>query len=260
MSKNKLELIICPNCGAQIEKDISRCSYCGYINKEGAEKKFKADLDDIREDIEETKKEPAKALVRGFSGGTKIILITVGVLILLAVLFFAELLRETRNKPKLFLSAEEQAYASAYVEVAGKQLAEAYEDRDIALMAQIYDKAYSQDRVSLWGVPHYETGYASSCYMKFKQCLADLDEGRLEKKEAEEITYYCFYFYYRAYGDDGAEIFDPIREDEIIPVITDRLGYTEEDMEGFRDKVFEAPYVDRSDVYKVSKKYYKNYK
>ena len=237
-----------------------RCPYCGYINKEGAEKKFKADLDDIRDDIEETKKEPAKALVRGFSGGTKVILITVGVLILLAVLLVAELFRETRNKPKLFLSAEEQAYASAYVEVAGKQLTEAFEDRDIVLMAQIFDKAYSEDRVSIWGVPHYEAGYASSCYMKLKQRLADLDAEKIGKHEAEEITYYCFYFYYRAYGDDGAEIFDKIREDEIIPVITDRLGYTEEDMEEFGDKVFESPYVNRTKVYRATKKYYKNYK
>ncbi len=254
------ELIICPNCGADIEKDVNRCPYCGFINREGAEKKFKADLNDIREDIEETKKEPAKALARGFSGGTKIILITAGVLILLAVLFMAELFRETKNKPKLFLSAEEQAYASAYVEVAGKQLAEAFEDRDIALMAQIYDKAYSEDRVSLWGVPHYESGYASSCYMKLGQLLPDLDTGNIGKKEAEEITYYCFYFYYRAYGDDGAEIFDPVREDEILPVITDRLGYTEEDMEAFREKVFSPPHVDRTAVYRATKKYFKNYK
>ncbi|MCR4789010.1 MAG: zinc ribbon domain-containing protein [Lachnospiraceae bacterium] len=251
---------ICVNCGAEIENDTARCPYCGYINEEGARKKFQADLDDIRDDIEEVRKEPKKALLKGLSGGTKIVLITLGVLILLAVLFVLELIRETGDKPKLFLSADDQAYASAYIEVAGEQLSEAYENEDIALMAQIFDKAYSEDRVSLWGVSHYETGFASSCYMKLKQCLPELDKGKIEKKKAEEITYYCFYFYYRAYGDDGAAIFDPIREDEIIPIITDRLGFTEEDMEGFRDRVFFPPNVDRSKVYRATKKYYGNYK
>ena len=254
------ELIICPNCGAKIEKDIDRCPYCGFINKEGAEKKFKADLDDIREDIKEVKKEPQKALVKGFKGGTKTILITVGILALLAVIFVAELLRETRDKPKIFLSPEDQAYAAAYKEVTGRQLTQAYDDKDIVMMAQIYDKAYSQDRVSIWGVPHYESAYASSCYMKLKQCMDDLDNGNIGDHEAEEITYYCFYFYYRAYGEDGAEIFDTIRENEIIPIINDRLGYNEEDMEGFRDKVVVPPNVDRSQVHKVTKKNYKNYK
>ena len=253
------KMIICPNCGAEIEKDVNRCPYCGFINREGAEKKFRSDIGRIREDIEETKKEPSKALVKGFTGGTKIILTTVMVLLIIAALLALELFRETRNKPKLFLTAEEREYASAYVNIAGEQLTEAFENKDIALMAQIFDKAYSQDRISLWGTPHYEAGYASSCYMKLQQCLGNLDKDKLSKKEAEEITYYCFYFYYRAYGDDGAGIFDPIREEEIIPIITERLGYTTEDMETFKDKVMNPPNVNRSMVYKVTKKYYKNY-
>ena len=96
--------------------------------------------------------------------------------------------------------------------------------------------------------------------MKLQQCLPNLDKDEMSVKEAEEITYYCFYFYYRAYGDDGAEIFDPIREDLVLPVITERLGFTVEDMENFRDRVLNPPNVNRSKVYKVTKKYYKDYK
>ncbi len=253
-------MIKCPNCGAEIDNDTERCPYCGYINKEGAEKKFQSDISEIRDNIEETKKEPAKALAKGFSGGTRTILITICVLVLLVVLLLLELLRESKDKPKLFLSAKDQAYASAYKDTAGAELADAYEDMDIEKMAQIYDKAYSQDRVSLWGVPHYETGYASSCYMKLKQLLPELDGDKPGKSTAEQITYYCFYFYYREYGDDGAEIFDSIREDEIIPLITDRLGFTEEDMENFKDKVCSSSGVNRTNVYKATKKYYKNYR
>ena len=252
--------VICPNCGAEIEKDSTKCPYCGFINVEGAEKKFRKDLNEIGRNIKETKKEPAKALAKGFTGGTKIILITVAILICIAIIFTLELIRESKDQPKLFLTSDEQAYASAYVEQAGEQLKEAFEDEDIARMADIFDTAYSRDRVSLWGVDHYEAGYASSCYMKLQQCLPNLDKDEMSVKEAEEITYYCFYFYYRAYGDDGAEIFDPIRDVLVLPVITERLGFTVEDMESFRDRVLNPPNVNRSKVYKVTKKYYKDYK
>jgi len=77
-------MMVCPNCGAQIEKDITKCPYCGYINKEAAEKKFREDLGEIQRNIEETKKEPKKALVKGITGGTKVILIISCILILLS--------------------------------------------------------------------------------------------------------------------------------------------------------------------------------
>jgi len=164
-----------------------------------------------------------------------------------------------RDKPKMHLSPEEQAIASAYKAEAMDKLQEAYDSDDIEQMAKIFDKAYSEDRVNLWGDPHYETAYAASCYMKLKNCLQNLDSGKLHKKEAEEITYYCFYFYYKAYGDDGAPIFDSVRENEIIPIITTRLGFTTEDMEGFRGKVTESSHVVRARVHRTVKGYYKNY-
>ena len=252
-------MIICPNCGAEIENDVTKCPYCGYINVEGAEKKYFDELDDIKEDLVEVEKAPVKALRSGLSKGVCVILITVGVLLALAIFYIVMLFIETRDKPKLFLSAEDETHAAAYKVIAGEQLEAAYEERDIAKLAEIYDTAYSKERVSLWGDPHYETGYASSCYMKLQDCLPNLDKDRMTKHEAEEITYYCFYFYYRAYGSDAAPIFDSIRDEEIMPIITERLGFTIEDMENFRDKVTDPPYVNRSRVWKITKKYYKQY-
>ena len=252
-------MIICPNCGAKIENDITKCPYCGYINKEGAEKKYKEDLDEIRENIEETKKEPAKALAKGVKKGTKVILVTVLAILFLAALFVIELAREMKDRPKEFLSAEEQVYASAYKEEVSKQIGEAYDNNDIQKMAEIFDKAYSVDRVNLWGIPHYETAQASSNYYKLKELIPSLDKEKTDKKEAEQITYYCFYFYYRAYGDDGAELVDPIREEEIIPLLTDRLGYSISEMDDLKDKVMDPPYLNRSKLYKETKKNFKNY-
>ena len=254
-------MIICPNCGAKIEDDITKCPYCGYINKEGAEKKYKEDLDQIRENIEETKKEPVKALAKGIKKGTKVIFVTIAAIIIIAIALALELAREMKDKPKDYLTNKDQVYASAYKEQTGKELAAAYEDKDIQKMAEIFDKAYSVDRISLWGDPHYETGFASSCYIKLKESMPNLDKKKIDKKEAEEITYYCFYFYYRAYGDDAAELFDPIREEEIIPIMTDRLGYTIKQMDDIKGSVMDLDQgrVNRSDLYRATKKYFKKY-
>ncbi len=252
-------MIKCPNCGAEIESNVTKCPYCGYINVPGAEKKYMDDLEDIKENLALVEEEPVKALKTGFSKGTKVIVWTVGILLTLVIVYAVLLFFETRDKPKIILTAEDEAYASAYRVIAGEQLSEAYEDKDIERMAQIFDKAYSEDRVNLWGDPHYETAYAASRYMKLQKCLPNLDKEELSKREAEEITYYCFYFYYRAYGEDGAGIFDEIRDDEILPVINDRLGYSIADMESFRERVTDPPYVDRSKVYRIVKKNYKNY-
>lgn len=253
-------MTVCPNCGANIEQDATKCPYCGYINIEGAKKKYQQDIDEIRDNIAEVKKEPAREFKKGLSKGFKVILWTVGSLLVIGIILAVMLVFQLKNHPKMFLSAEDEAYASAYKAVAAEELEAAYQNNDIEEMARIYDKAYSEERVSLWGDPHYETGYASSCYMKLKKCLPNLDKEKMTKREAEEITYYCFYFYYEAYGEDGKDLFDPIRKEEIIPIINNRLGFSDEDMENFRAKVTERGGVVRTNVYKATKKYYKDYK
>lgn len=253
------EMKYCSNCGAPINIHTDKCPHCGYTNIEGAEEKYLNELEEIKDNLAQVEKEPAKALKKGLSKGAKVLLCTVGILIAIAAVYTIILLVELRNSPKFNLSPEEEAYASAYKVLAGEELEEAYVNRDIPRLAEIFDKAYSEDRVSLWGDPHYETGYAASCYMKLQQCLEDLDRGKLKKREAEDMTYYCFYFYYRSYGDDGAVIFDEIRDEEILPILGDRLGYTIEDMEALRAEVTDPPYVVRSKIHKVSKNHYKNF-
>ena len=250
----------CPNCGAEIDDNVTKCSYCGFINIEGAEQEYMGNLDELKDNLSKVQEEPGKALKKGLRKATRVVLITIETLFVLLAVYAVMVIIALQDHPKEFMTAEEKAFASAYKVVAGEQLSDAFDDKDIALMARIYDKAYSEDRVSLWGVDHYEAGYAASCYMKLNQVLPKLDQGRLKKRDAEAITYYCFYFYYRVYGSDGAEIFDPIRDNEIMPIISDRLGFTIEDMESFRDRVTTPTGVVRSKVYSIVKKNYKNYK
>lgn len=253
-------MITCPNCGAQIDNDTVKCPHCGFINIEGSEKKYFNELNEIKDKLEEVEKEPVKALKKGLSKGAKVVITTVIVIVTIVVLYAILVSFSIRNHPRMFLNAQQQAMAAAYKVAAGEQLQEAYDNKDIEQLAYIYDKAYSEDRVSLWGDPHYETGYAASNYVKLWQSLPSLESKHLSVRQAEEITYDCFYFYYRAYGEDGAVIFDDIRDDEIMPILIDRLGYSIEEMEGLRDKVTESSRVVRSRIYRVTKKHMKNYK
>ena len=246
----------CSNCGAEYESDLAKCPYCDYINVNVAEKEYMQKLDKIKADLEEVKNEPAKALKKGFKSGTHVVIRTLAILVGVVLLFTGLVIFALRNTPE---SRKHDDFYLAYRLLKTECLQEAYDSRDIDKMADIYDTAYSYDKVDLYGIPHYETSYASSCYKKLMSGLKQLDERSLKKKEAEEMTYCCFYFYYKAYGEDGAEVFDSIRENEILPVITDRLGFSIEDMEGFKDKVSSAYGVSRKDVYIVTKKYFKQY-
>ena len=261
MIKGGLYMITCPNCGAKIEEEVTKCPYCGYINIKGAEKKYNEDIEKIKTDIEEEKKEPGKALKKGFFSGFKSVFVSVTALLILLSIFLVLLLYELRDKPSMFRSGKQEAEAAAYRAVATEKIAEAYDNKNIEQLAEIFDKAYSEDRVILWGDPHYDAAQAASNYMKLQRCMPNLLNEKTTKRQAEEITYYCFYFYYRAYREDGAEIFDPIREDEIIPIIQTRLGFSIEDMENFRgDVMTDSGIVNRTNVHRVTKKYYKEYR
>ncbi len=252
-------MINCPNCGAEIEEDVTKCPYCEYINLPGAEKEFNEKIEKIKTNIAETKKEPGKALKKGFFSGVKTIVLTILALLVLIIIIVGLLLHETKNRPPLVLNAEQEAEAVAYRALAEEQIIEAYENKDIDRLAAIFDKAFSEDRVSLWGVAHYEAAQAASNYRSLMRCMPNLEKEKMTKKEAEEITYYCFYFYYKAYGTDAAELFDPVRENEILPIIWDRLMFTEQEMESFRSEVMDAGLVNRSNVYHVAKKQFKQY-
>lgn len=73
-------MIVCHNCGAQIEYDVDKYPYCGYINLEEAEKKYLDELIEIKENLNSIEKEPVKALKKGLSKSVRLILSTLGVL------------------------------------------------------------------------------------------------------------------------------------------------------------------------------------
>lgn len=252
-------MIICPNCGAEIDEDVTKCPYCEYINIRGAKKKYYEEIEEIKTENEKKKKEPVKALRKGFFSGIKTVSKVTIALVIVVIIFAAIIIFELRNSPRMFRSAEQEANASVHKAIAAEQIAEAYENKDIEKLAEIFDKAYSEERVSLWGVPHYDSAQAASNYVKLRQCISNLDKEKIPKKEAEEITYYCFWFYYKGYGDDGAVLFDAIRDHEILPIMQERLGFTIEEMEGLKGKVTDSGIVNRTALYRETKKYFKDY-
>lgn len=47
-----MEIIKCKNCGADIDKNVASCPYCGELNYAGAEKEYMEHLGDIRTSLE----------------------------------------------------------------------------------------------------------------------------------------------------------------------------------------------------------------
>lgn len=52
----------CPNCGARLDDTIPKCPYCSTMNFPGSEKEYKAELNEIHEDLEDLKKVPIDTL------------------------------------------------------------------------------------------------------------------------------------------------------------------------------------------------------
>ena len=55
----------CPNCGAKIDKLDASCPYCGYINVEGAEKKYMDELEEAYASGDINKEQYEAALKEG---------------------------------------------------------------------------------------------------------------------------------------------------------------------------------------------------
>ena len=83
--------MLCPNCGATLTEQDTKCPYCGTPNPAGAEKKYMNQLSDLRKQMEGLEKESHKAYKKEFHRSSRFILrtclILVGILAAITILF-----------------------------------------------------------------------------------------------------------------------------------------------------------------------------
>lgn len=118
---------------------------------------------------------------------------------------------------------------------------------------------------------HYDLAEFYKGYIKIRDYYIPLlDKGSLTGNDARDMTGIAFSFYYRCYDhtmgvtgnstEDDIEFLDNIRDEYIIGILYDRMGYTSEDMESARKDIMKYNLFQVDKAYKYSDKYSERYR
>ncbi|MBP9996268.1 MAG: zinc ribbon domain-containing protein [Lachnospiraceae bacterium] len=261
------KIIKCSNCGAQIDVNVSKCPYCGYINETGAEKQYMGELKKVREDMDVLDEEASAEYKRSLSKGVKIAIIVAAVVVLISLIIWgvsclinksieqndtAEMMEELRVSRELIPKIEEKYVAGDF--------AEAYK---LMCSTDVYIGSYGYEHYStIDAYAHYR--YISDIYLPIYK------EGRCGKREFTELFLNCSYYYYRCYEntlnpdseyyDRDLAFFESLRDECVNDILFDHMGYTDEEMQSYAAELNAGRYIERKNGTKISKKNYSRYK
>lgn len=268
-----MSLVKCLNCGAEIDSDLVKCPYCGYLNETGARKAHEETLEKIEDEIESNIAMGDAAYSQGVKKTGKSSAVGIGLVLvifgLIALAFF--LFWRFGDKTNVVVTPEKTVSEIAFIEDAFPRWDEMYYDEKFDELAKEFEE-YSENH-NLFVYENYEFLYAYSLYDRMKsEAVPALDAGSADKVQKEALTYYACYFYYRAYeasnplketvsGKTGMMILDEIRDNYILPIISERLCLSEDELEEIREDVTDGDgRLVRSDLYRKMKKYYDRYR
>lgn len=242
---------ICINCGATIPDSEAKCPFCGYINISGAEAKFMRDIQKTESDMSQIPDLQQKEYKKHMSKNTKIVLITVSVVVLLLGIVFG-----------LNALFEKVLYSYDEVDVKAQML---WQKENFPILDEMYNAGdyegivefyydlyvYNDQNDTDYSIYDWEHYYFIDAYRRFSDVemyITDLDMGiELSDYAAECLVYYCMWFHYREYDTDNE--FMKLTDEEVeiadgYKKITDeyffeRLGFTEEEAEELYIKAVE---------------------
>ena len=260
------DLIKCPNCGADIDATLSKCPYCGYINIEGAEDQYMDKLEEMRNRLDVVDDEARDEYKKGLFKPLKVIIV---VSIIVLVIFLTALLLSARI---------DRANKDASTHTGEDTLAEMkWEKEHYALYDELYDsgdyekltEAIYKDRdeghsVHRWDHYNFYTYYIY--YKETEDTLKKVDGEGWNDYSSVIVTYNCMYFYYMLNDDDEGldetetEKIGPFA-DQMLEILTDRLGYDESQLDNLRDRVLnQYGNFDYDKVKEVTEEYKSRYK
>ena len=125
--------------------------------------------------------------------------------------------------------------------------------------------------VDLWNYGHYDF---LRFYGKYKDIrdiyIPALDGGELSQDLARKLTENTFEYYYKCYDpnimrsvkmtDKDITYFDSIRDDYILDILYNRMGYTKNDMDAAKDDIINSNYFHSITADKYSDKYFGRYR
>lgn len=197
---------------------------------------------------------------------TYLILIAAIVLLFFAYIAIANIIgnsfdESTPEETEAEIAAEREFFA---------KLDEMYSAGDYeGLVGLIYSSEAEKINVRNYG--HYDLAEFYRDYLKIKDYyIPMLDRGSISGIDAREMTSIVFSFYYRCYdntmgvtgnsSEDDIKILDDIRDTYILEILSDRMGYTVDDMEACRNEIMKGNFFHSDVVYKYSDKYYERYR
>lgn len=258
----------CPNCGAQMDINEPKCPHCGYINETGAEAQYMNKLDDVRQRLDNVDEEAAAGYGKNYLKIVKIMAITLVILIVLA-LGYIVLARYIENKIMDNGNAsgddilKEMSWQRENFPIYDKL----YESGDYEKLVETVfsDETSSHD---IWQWEHYNFARKYNDYVQIRNMIEKIDSEGWNEYYAKSITYSCFYYYFENYKTNSADKVSEEEEEILKPnieyinnVLHERLGYSDEDMEGLKDKIMsEYGNVMYDKCEKIAVKNMKNYK
>ena len=263
------ELIKCSNCGAEYDKNETKCPYCGYINEEGAEKEYMDRLYDVRDNLDVVDEAAAADYGKGYKRVLKIIGLTLLILALIAGgIFIAKGLMERGSEKDNLKKSQDMleemtwkkenfpTFDDMYAEGKYEELCEALID-SIDQGHEVYD----------W--EHYDFAMVYYSYVVTCRDLERVDEKGWSEHVAEDTLYHCSLFYYDEVfkdafyyklSDEDMEVLKPVFE-YMNNVLHERLMFTDEEMADLKSTLLnEYGYPDYKECGKVASKYMERYK
>lgn len=237
--------IVCCNCGAEMEKDSSRCPYCNAINEIGAEKQYKRQLGELKEDLEDLSQVPENAYKKEMLVTWKrAAAITIAVMTVLAAALGITFLHrraeeryfETDIKKQLLWEAENFPKFDAW-----------YEAGDYDAIVEAQEQAY-EEGFHIWD---WEHGRFISAYEGYRYCIEARE--RLKSKEGanEDLAQYVlgevmlllFFLKEEGYAEEDWQIMQSWAP-ELEAILYEDMKFTEEETAELYEKINKDGYID----------------
>lgn len=260
------KVLFCANCGAEIaDEHAAKCAYCGYIIERGAEEKYMRHLEDIQSAMDTVDEQEATQYKVDIRKNLKKVLITLGILLVLAGTFVAIGMSLDRGLGDNS-TVEEQKAEMVWQNMYYAKLDEAYEAGDYELLRELM-RAEETEGHKMYSWSHFGFYAKYDAYSFLKEDFEGLgDIHDLGKSNIEFYFYDLAEFYYRDYADypdisqEETLILDGFRE-EIIPILYERYNFTDSDMERFLEEygTGASKVLALKDCKKIVNKYYDNF-
>lgn len=157
------KVVICGSCGAEFDKNIVKCPYCGSTNIKGAEREYMEKLEDVREGMGELESVPLEELqdtVKRQGRFLKKVIISILAVAATAVLIVVVVNRSDKNDYKAEYLWQQEYFP---------QLSALYDSGEYDAMLELAHQALAGTQFTLWDWEHYDFYEAYSIAVDFDE-------------------------------------------------------------------------------------------